>query len=368
MPNKDNKCAGHALLPYAYSPDGASTDVYVYDSNHPYNPDDPGESTGLKITITPSTNSWSYNHSNSLDTWQSGQTCRRGLLTAPSSLRVIPLSAYRDRPTPPWPGGGMLRPGVQASATAGRYEVTVSRNGSLTIQDNQGRVVGNRNGELVLEIPGSYLDIPVGVIPGADFEYPERYVISTTAALTISLTYSETGETFLYGIVPGGMVAVLGASASAAAVDTIQVAPDASEVNVRAGSSGQGREMTLLREGSTHGRQVSIGDFGLTSANIARLILSSNTDAVTFTTSEPQQNGYQIQLEQAGATSTEFLATAPSMQGGDVHVIRLDWNNPVTASVAIDRGGDGSVDEIVVLVNEAKQLYLPIILKGTGGG
>ena len=177
------RCVGHAVTPFAYESDGRSTYVYVYDPNWPQ-----VDCSGYNdtVTFTPNTDTWYYD-----DEYRSGQSCGGflGLFTTPTEIEVIPLSTYRDHPVPPWSD-----PGMQAVTGMGWYLLQAGENGSLMIQDAQQRVVGNRNGQLALEIPGSYLDIPMGVIPNEPVEYPERYVISSTTSLTVSLIYSDTGQ------------------------------------------------------------------------------------------------------------------------------------------------------------------------------
>jgi hypothetical protein len=52
------------------------------------------------------------------------------------------------------------------------------------------------------------------------------------------------------------------------------------------------------------------------------------------------------------------------MGPGDVHTIILDWDNPLKATVYIDRGGNGIIDEIIELPNRPLgTIFMPIIRK-----
>jgi len=145
--------------------------------------------------------------------------------------------------------------------------------------------------------------------------------------------------------------------------DIILPAPDASQIIVQAGSSGSDRQLTLVREGSDYGRQVTIGDFRLTPGDVGQLSVDAGTNVVRFFSSVSQP-AHRIELSESGvATSTEFLAMAPPMQAGDIDTIRLNWNKPVTAEVGIDHGADGSIDQTVVVPNTFGAVYLPLLMK-----
>jgi hypothetical protein len=341
-------------MPYAFREADGATWVYVYDSNNP-------ASATQYISITPSANSWIYNHNNPIGVWQSGQTCKQGLLVKHSAqLSVVPLSAWKKHPTPPWSGAGAWR--VQSTADSGWYELTVGQNASLQAVDSQGRVVGNRGGELVLEIPGSYLQIPWGVIPGLVVSYPEHYVITSASPLTLSLRYGEAGTAVLDAIVPEGIVTVIGASDVAGVTDMVHISPDARRISVQAGSNGEGRAVTTTRDEDAFGREVSIDNFSLAPGAVAEVQVEAS--GVVSLTSSLRQTSYGIKLRQAGAVSSAFIADGPAMEVGDLHGIYLDWSDPVTATVKIDHGGDGTVDETRILRNRIGMIYLPLVTRG----
>lgn len=356
-PNHPNAgCAGHALMPYAYAEDGAATRVYVYDSNH--DSSSPYRSSQF-VTFTPSTNTWSYEQHNSIGVWQSGQRCRLGTLTSLAELKVVPLSAWKDHPIPPWDWKGS--PTASALMESGWYELAVSPNASLQAIDSLGRVVGNRNGTLALEIPGSALWIPTDVTPGITPSHTEQYVITSSSQLTLKMSYEKSETAVLSALVPEGIVAVTGASAVAGATDTVYISPDARQISVQAGSSGGGRAVTTTRDEDTYGREITIDDFLLTPGASAEV--QAKADGVVSFASSIMQPSYGIKLRQAGAVSSMYVADGPSMMANDVHVIRLNWSNPTTATIEIDHGGDGTVDETRVLQNQIKKVYLPLVFR-----
>lgn len=349
--SNNGPCAGHALMPYAYEEIGLQTRVYVYDSNHPY---------GDKqyIVLAPSSDFWMYDNQNSLGIWRSGQNCKVKSRIVESRMNVLPLSAWREHPIPPWLGENNRA--VRATESAkGLYNLSVSQNASLRIEDNQGNITGNQDGELVSNIPGSYLFIPDGATPGIETDYPEKYVISGTSPLTISIFYSDTEQTQLNALVPGGYIDVMGTPSGKNVTDTVRILPDASKLSI-VGGTGKDRQISILQQGDTYARQFAIDGFALFTDTISELSIGKAQNVITFT-SNFTQSDYSIQLNQIGYTTTRFVATGPEMHSDDIHAIKLDWNRLITATVEIDRGGDGTVDESVILRNRSWQIYLPLV-------
>ena len=343
------KCAGHALVPFAYRTIGQSTYISVYDPNAP-------ESTTHELVITPSLDTWSYDHQDSsFGVWKSDQKCGNSV----SYIKVIPASAYEDHPTPTW-FTSTISPAANLDNAEEVFNIlSVGEHGTLIIEDNQGRVVGNLDDQLILEIPGSYQDVPIGVIPDLDIQYPEQYVIPGAVPFEVTLSYLNTGQTPFYGILPGGMFEVVGQSLTGTGADVISLVPDASSVSILAGVEGYDRSIKVTRQGSDTGEQVKIGRFFLSSGDTTSMSLNSTSDVITFTTSTNQSN-YQVLFRQVGTTDAFFTGTVPELDAGDIHILSIDWTNPATVNVDIDQEGDGTVDESITIYNQSNSIYLPI--------
>jgi hypothetical protein len=117
--------------------------------------------------------------------------------------------------------------------------------------------------------------------------------------------------------------------------------------------------ITTTSDENTFGREVTIEGFALTPGATAKVQVEAS-GVVSFASSVVQTS-YDIVLRQAGMVSSAFMGEGPAMDAGDVHGIHLNWSNPVTATIEIDHGGDGDVDETRVLQNQIRALYLPLI-------
>jgi len=349
--NGSQACAGHSLMPYAYWEEGDETHVLVYDSNNP-------SSNNQIITINTSANTWVYNHNNSLGTWHNNVACA---YSGGTSLIAIPASAYAEHPLPPWKNSGsFLNTGESINLFTGGLGTKV------LITDDSGRRVGYVGTELMLEIPGSYKNIPEAVIPGEDFSYPDEYVIPGLSGYNITLNNSESSSIAFMGILPSGIVEVSGESSTLAASDLVQIENDLSIVSVSSGSDSTERSLSVTTDSETEGRTIMVNNFDLLAAEHATLNAQLTDYELSFTSSEDQSN-YSIALMQSGDVNGLFYGTVPVMQGGDTHYVSLDWQDPSLADVNIDHNNDGVIDETVVIENELQNIYLPFLTKAETG-
>jgi hypothetical protein len=330
------ECRGHALTPYRYQQVGTSTQVYVYDSNHPY-------VTSQYIEINPSAKTWSYNHNNSNGIWQDDQCGGQGLIALPASL-------WQQRPTPQW-------------IVSDFDYLAVSDNADLQITDEQGHVLGYRDGKLVSEIPNAVPVIPLGVLSDSVSSYIQAYAISGTLPVTVSMIYSDMGAAQFDIWGNNARATVAGVAATGHLTDTVRFDLLDQALQVMATGSTNERTLSFVKGVGNSSQEYTIRDFGLASGNLARLKVSPVGQVVTFTSSTAQ-GGYTVLMVQKGFTETGFLALAPAMQANDTHIISLDWSRPSTATVQIDHGSNGTIDEVVVLQNTYWRTYLPLVMRG----
>jgi hypothetical protein len=330
------QCFGHALVPYRYDQVGASTNVYVYDSNHP-------QSTAQVVTIDPSINFWSYNHNNLNGTWQSGQCDGNG------SLYVVPASLWQSHPTPSWIVSDLIY-------------LAVSDNAHLQIADTSGDILGYQDGKLVSNIPNAMPFIPLGVLSDTTPPGIEAYVVSGTVSITTSIVYSSAGPAEL-NIWGNSMNAtVSGIAALSNMSDTVHFDLPGQSLQVTAGGSTTERAFSLDTDWGNSSREFTVSDFDLITGTLGRLSVSPSGEVITFT-SGTSQTSYALQMIQAGPTVTGFLASGLAMMANDTDIVHFDWSRPSTATMQIDHESDGTVDQIIILHNTYWRVYLPSILR-----
>jgi formylglycine-generating enzyme required for sulfatase activity len=344
------ECAGHSLLPYAYWDEGDETHILVYDPNMP-------RSDNQILIINPVTNTWKYEHLNSLGTWENNEDCK---YSGTTSLIAIPISAYADHPLPPWKSSS------NRSVIGEEYNIfSAGSNSEILITDELGRRVGYVDGQLLLEIPGSDKNIPEAAVPGLGVHYPEEYIIPGLSNYEVSMSNSEDSTLSFMGIVPGGIIEVSGESSDLAANDTVEIPADLSQVGILAGSDTSNRSVAVVRDSETSGSEIQVDRFNLSEGENVLLTTQVDNYLLSFTSSEDQV-GYGVTLKEAGEINSVFYGTIPDLAGGDTHYLSLDWANPDEAVVDIDEMSDGDIDETIIIKNELEHVFLPVIMKAQG--
>ena len=345
-------CAGHSLMPYAYWDEGDETHILVYDPNNV-------RSDNQILIINPKTNTWIYNHRNSIGTWENNSNCE---YSGTTSLIAIPVSAYSEHPLPPWSNSN------NRIVTGEIYNIfTAGSDSEILITDELGRRVGYVDGQLLLEIPGSDKNIPEEAVPGLFVQYPEEFIIPGLSNYEVSMSNPDDPRLSFMGIVPGGIVEVSGESSVLAANDVVEIPGDLNQVSILAGSDSTNRSVTVIRDSETSGSEIRVDQFHLSEAETILLNTQVVNYLLSFTSSEDQAD-YGVTLKQAGDVNGVFLGTVPGLTGGDTHYVRLDWGNPDKATVDIDQGSDGDIDETITIENENKleHVFLPLIMQAQG--
>lgn len=239
----------------------------------------------------------------------------------------------------------------------------MSDNADLQIMDEQGHVLGYRDGKLVNELPNAAPVIPLGVLSDSVSSYIQAYVISGTLPVTVSLVYSDAGTAQFDVWGSNVRATVAGVAATGHLTDVVHFDLLDRSVRVMATGSTDKRVLSFVKGVGNSSQEHTIRDFGLASGNLACLKVSPTGQVITFTSSVAQ-GWYTVLMTHRGVTETGFLATAPAMQGNDTHIISLDWSRPSTATVQIDHGSNGTVDEVIILQNTYWRVYLPLIVRG----
>lgn len=347
-----NECVGHALLPYDYEQNNDIVSVYVYDPNHPGGSDQ-------FVNINLADNSWEYDHKNSIGTWGSNKNC--------ADIKALALSLWQSSPTPPWNFLG-LPTTTALSENAAFYDVSVQGDANLLIIDDHGREIGYRDGAFQNTIPNASLYVPDDVIPGVVPSHPERYDIDLNTNFTVTVNYTEPGSAEVNYFMPQGVVAISGFGQSQT-TDHLVVDRDSQMIEVKAGSMSEDRSLSYLSQQDEWADIVEVSNFSLGENEVVQLDLAEDgiaaMEKIRFYSSGTI-NGYEISLSNTSlVTTTDFKATNLMMTSGDTHIITVDYDNVDRALLEIDHMSDGSIDETIVLENEAEKsylIYLPVVM------
>ena len=338
----DGECAGHALIPYAYSQVGDTISAFVYDPNHPGDSDQ-------KILFDMNNQDWSYDHHNAIGVWDNTNHC--------ADIKAIPVSLWSSHPTPPWVDP-ISRTNV-AEANDAYHSVMIDGDSQAFLIDSQGRRLGyDLNGNFISEIPNALQVIPDAVIPGVTPTYPEMYQVGTDTPYEINMIYTDVGMATVIDLTPTGTVEIVGNATNSNITDTISINPTMNEVNLIAGSTAGERRVSFISQDT----KATIRNFDLGVEKTASISTTTeiNSEILEFI-AESNSDGYSVTFLQPTAY-TIFVSPNIAYTAGDKHIITFDWGNIETATLEIDQDNDGDIDEVVILENVVSKIYLPLIV------
>jgi tripartite motif-containing protein 71 len=349
--NRKKKCPAHAVFPYRYELDGANTSVYVYDPNHPEDKGCP--ETGCSVLVDTQADSWSYGTRTSTK-WADAQECNQT-----TGLMALPLSLFKQRPTPPWLPEDLH--GSALDADQSYYELSVGDPATLLIEDGLGNRLGYQGGVFYGEIAGAVQVHPIGVIPGVAPDYPERYQLPFGLDFAVHLQHESAGEVGLLSMAPGKFVAASGTPVTSGAEDLIEIDDDWLGLSYQVGTDTTDCSLAVTSGNSELAYTHAIDESDLAAGSQAHFSAPAY-DRLSYHVLGTS-SVYKITMLATGAHHGIFEASGIQIAASDTHYVTIDWQQPRSAILEIDRDSDGDIDETVVIDNEVERLYLPLVLR-----
>jgi PKD repeat protein len=343
---------GHSLVPFGIEerPDGVVW-VWVYDSNYPSNF---STSPGRILTIDPAANTWSYDLG--WATWSGDANTH--------SLGIIPISVYAQQPLAPWVTAPSHAPGGGDSV-----QIWLTGAGHLLATDGQGRRVGYAGGQYLNEIPGASYNTSSG---GLGLTLEPVYALPVTSTHTIllegtSLTQTNTISVTQFG--SGYAVGVHNVPAAApglespTAAGSLFIPGDGSEVAYTA-FSAQEVDLLLTREFAGQSLQCTIGGADAGPLEKVVLLLDEANQRMGYSADEAGNGEYDLEIEWISAQGTDrfYHADIPIAAGDRHYVAYTSAGGFLEITIGIDHDGNGTIDDSFVVMNQAWQVQLPMVL------
>jgi hypothetical protein len=343
----------HSVLPFAVSHDETSMKwwVWVDDSNYP------GRSQF--VVIDTQTNSWSYPPLG----W-SGSGAVRTLLATPLSFftEVMPTQI-----------SGTEAVG-EAFTTLVEATVALHGPGHLLITDSQGRRLGFNGDDLVQEIAGGH------VTPIRDAGQPVEplYRLPAEASYQVLLdgqTITRTETLSVTQLGPDYAAWVEGATLTPGASSALTVTQDGRRIKYRA-TIAQAPTLGLafddIRPAAGVGASGTITDSytmivaGADLGTGQQLALAAETEQgrLVFSNKDAGGGSYDLRIEHYDPVGSDVFAHAAILIGAaDTHYLLYGTRGTGPLTLQVDRGSDGTVDETIILANQASVLYLPLVIR-----
>jgi hypothetical protein len=333
----------HALTPYrvtTVSPD--ETHIYVYDSEAP------GEQRQVRMQRAGSGWQWQYTFAGSL----AGAGTRTG---GCADMYYAEASASLEQ--------GLPLVDLCADTSSAAPDVTgqllsvLPATGDWTLQDSAGRRLGWSGGQWVAEIPGG-VELPQTASEGP---LSHRMLYLPAGAYTVQASAGAGGQVD-YSLFADGRVLQVDGQTAAGATSAVAVSPGQDAISVTQPAQFTDLALELVRELSGASRVAGLGASAL--SGDAALDLSFDGQAVQLARADGSMS-YRLRLAQSGAGAGYFASAAITLEPDEAHRLTpASWSglDAGTVLLEIDEGRDGTVDEMVTLENQARRVYLPLVL------
>ncbi len=334
------KGPAHSVIPYAIEDRGHGIYwVRVYDPNDPDNLE-------RYVAIDDSHNTWSSNLIHAPDGWTGD--------AGSHNLGAIPISTYNQDPICPWCDNGLPLPFGQ---------VWFRGQGHLLITDAEGRRIGYVGDQFVDEIPDAFgLALPGGLgIPSEPI-----YHLPLTSTFTILVdgqTLTETGTAAITQFGPGYAVWVEDLELGPASQDQLIVAPDGVQLAYQPNRDRQAT-LALALEGASASHQLQINGADIGAGQVVTLTADVGAGQLAFNNAQAGGGEYGLEIKHVSAAGEQwFVHTGLIISATDTHHVEYSaWDGSSPITLHIDHGSDGEVDETLLLDNQIRLVYLPLIL------
>ena len=333
----------HAVTPYGLEDRGnGAWRVYVYENKVV-------TTTVASVYITTTNNTWRYDKDND-----------QGDI---HSLFVIPLSLFNGPQICPV---CVLPFKASAPAASSTSQVWFNGQGHLLITDSQNRRIGYVGDQLINEIPGAYAGYNIG---GLRADSEPIYSLPLTETYTIYLdgqTLTQTTVADIEQFGPGYAVALNNLSIDSSTQDLISIASDGKQIAYRPFNSHTA-DLTIAADGANESDQVTIKRADVGAGQVLTLTADISNTRFVLNNAHNLSEIFDLEIKRASADGTDwFFHTDVAISATDTQYIDYgNWNGAGGVTVEIDHGSDGSIDETLILDNQIKKVYLPLIMRSS---
>jgi hypothetical protein len=345
---KRDRSGGHAVTPYAVEDRGNGIYwIMVYDNNYP--------GAARAIEVDTNSDTWRYSGSTNpaepADEYE-GDAETKTLELAPIQPRLgQQICPFCDE-TSGQEGDGEVK-GQALAAQAAYNEIWLDGDADLLITDAEGRSVGFRDGAFVNEIPGAASNANKFGVNVWDIAAEPVYYIPTNIDFSISIDGSRldaASESTVTMIGPGYVLEVSDILLDPGQVDTLDVAPDGSLLSYRS-ESPETPVMLVGIETDAADYLFAVQGYELAAGEAVNLSLDTREGWLSIDSIDNAESGsYDLFVAKYDDQGEQVFGAEEVVLDPDdvVYVDYLKWpGNSQPMALDVDRGGDGSVDEVL---------------------
>ena len=344
--------AGHSMTPYRIDSAGNGVwRVWVYDSNHPYNPRNPADSNRY-ISISTRANTWSYDLGYTFGTWRGNATSH--------NLAIVPVSAYSQPPVCflCW----------QAGASTSGLLVSPDANTQLLVTDAAGQRLGTLNGTVYAEIPGAFRDVLPGGLGQRDapvFHLPltSTYAFLLSAPVTGTLLPTTTAPSAITEFGPGFVTSVSDIDLKDTQSSRLTVRADGRQLVYQSPITDRDTFRMIVETGE-QSRQLIVHGATIGAGRTLTLTIDDGRGRFIIDNSQNISGTYDLTFTRITASDAQTFSTLNVPLGaGDTQSIDFgSWSGPGPMTMTINLDRPGTLPQTLSLPNQRFKYYVPVFI------
>lgn len=335
---------GHAVVAYRYEEESADKAyVYIYDNNKP--------DQERRFEFDLKENRWKYRMHVPFwfDTEVSGDS-------SGCNLRVRPVEMTLHQGIPWWTVPDDLRGLETATIDLGAQLIVADGPIGLLFTDDEGRRLGWSEGEFFDEIPGAAL---VPTEDGKVSKPANSYYLPGNAIFDLQISGQGEGAGGVGIWTDGSFAALTNLELGENETMGLRVSDDGGRVSLAGSSAATAGTLTVSRILDDQDHTATIRGISMNPGDEVALSLAVNAGAVVSDTITVEANAstslpLDISIHKGGAGGYEVFGHEgiPIPSDSLTRITVEDWSNVDQASVEVDEGNDGSVDDSFLVDNE----------------
>ena len=314
----------------------------VYDNNYP-------NDLGRYVEINTVSQTWSYNLGWAI--WTGDRNTK--------TLGVVPVSEYGREPKCPWCDNAL---GKMEPSDAPRQQVWFSGPGHLLISDTQGRRLGYSGVQYISEIPDAYGGVFDG---GLGVETEPIYDLPVSAGYSILLdgqTASQTDNVSISQFGPGYAAQLNNIQLRIDSQDHITIAEDGRMMTYESsGHQSATLSMSIDEPEASYGLEVRNAE--IDAGQHITVAADETSGKLTYGNAQASDGTYGLFVRRVNLAGSKVFAHGEiAVAAGDTHYADYqDWDGEGSITLSIDHGSNGTIDETVILANQIRVTFLPLV-------
>jgi hypothetical protein len=187
---------------------------------------------------------------------------------------------------------------------------------------------------------------------------------STYTILVDGQTLTETGTAAITQFGPGYAVWVEDLELGPSSQDQLMIAADGTQLAYQSSENRQAT-LALALDGASTSNQLQVNGADIGAGQGVTLTADVGSGQLVFNNAQAGGGEYDLEIKRVSAAGEQwFVYAGLIISATDTHYVEYSaWDGSSPITLHIDRGSDGEVDETLLLDNQVRLVYLPLVLR-----